>query len=144
MSITLEKRQGFDWFSPKEFESKKGYERLGIRPFKKYLPTSGDLAMRRILPDKQVHPNLASLQDAEERTRRLERDHLWLFGLYAGMSTAFEFERGGAPIAALILALNVVVNIGPACIQRYNRIRLLSAIEKMKKRSVSRSHSSTA
>jgi hypothetical protein len=41
------------WFRPKTFESERLYERLGARVIKRYVPTGGDLVMRRL---RRHHP----------------------------------------------------------------------------------------
>lgn len=42
------------WFRPRSFESERLYERLGALVLKRYVPTGGDLVMRRI---RRHHPD---------------------------------------------------------------------------------------
>jgi hypothetical protein len=44
------------WFRPKGFESERLYERLGALVIKRYVPTGGDLVMRRV---RRHHPSAA-------------------------------------------------------------------------------------
>jgi hypothetical protein len=63
------------WFRPWSFESERLYERLGALVLKRYVPTGGDLVMRRLRqhhPDRRwVTSSLQSLRDYERRTRRM-------------------------------------------------------------------------
>jgi hypothetical protein len=50
----MSRYNNFDiWFWPKRFESERFYERLGVLVIKRYVPTGGDLVMRRLRRD---HP----------------------------------------------------------------------------------------
>ena len=64
------------WFQPKRFESERLYERLGAVVIKRYVPTGGDLVMRRLRPHdpkrRWVTSNLQSLPQYERRRRLSE------------------------------------------------------------------------
>jgi hypothetical protein len=68
------------WFRPKSFESERLYERLGALVIKRYVPTDGDLVMRRLRrhhPERRsVTSSLHSLCTYERRTRLNESIHL--------------------------------------------------------------------
>src|SRR5258708_39209558 len=68
------------WFRPKCFESERLYERLGALLIKRYVPTGGDLVMRRLRrrhPERRwVTSSLQSLWQYERRTRLNELIHL--------------------------------------------------------------------
>jgi hypothetical protein len=71
------------WFRPKRFESDRLYERLGALVIKRYVPTGGDLVMRRL---RRNHPkrrwvtsSLQSLWQYERRTRLNEFIHVIAF-----------------------------------------------------------------
>lgn len=115
------------WFSPKSFESEELYERLGIRTFKKYMPTSGDLVMRHVWRKTRKVRGIDSLRRLERGTRLPEKLHL--VGLFA------------FPIAGVLVdqigwanAINVVFNIYPIMLQRYNRIRYQGVLRRMESR----------
>src|SRR5947207_2641328 len=65
------------YFDPKPFESTKLYECLGIKPYKKYLPTSGDWVRRHIWrAPPWARPNVNSLHTLDFFTRASEVFHL--------------------------------------------------------------------
>jgi len=121
-----------DWyFRPRNREAAI-YVRLGVRPFKRFLPTGGDLYANRM----GWHPILdragglaASLARFEKRTRLAESAHLLTFmffgtmGFYLAAGKRFGF-------AILITMFNVGFNVYPIMVQRYNRHRVLRLLER--------------
>lgn len=121
------------WFRPKGFESERLYERLGALVVKRYVPTGGDLVMRRV---RRHHPkrrlvssSLLSLQQLERGTRVSEFIHLTGFIGFA-LLAARNFASGSLTTVglAMALALCLIFGLWPAVLQRYNRLRLYRAI----------------
>jgi hypothetical protein len=121
------------WFRPRRFESEHLYECLGALVLKRYVPTGGDLLMRRLRrhhPDRRwVTSSLQSLRDYERRTRLNELIHL--IGFVGGtVLVTSKFASGSLMRSWLIiaLALNLILGLWPVVLQRYNRVRLYRAI----------------
>jgi len=121
------------WFRPKAFESEQLYERLGALLLKRYVPTGGDLIMRRLRrghPERRwVTASLRSLRLYERRTRLNESIHLIGFAAFAILA-ASKFASGSLTALGLMVALvlNLILGLWPVVLQRYNRLRLYRAI----------------
>lgn len=115
------------WFSPKPFENEQLYEKLGIRTFKKYMPTSGDLVMRHVWRKTRKVRGIESLRRLERGTRFPEKLHL--VGLFAFPIVGVLVDQIG-----WANAINVFFNIYPIMLQRYNRIRYQGALRRMEER----------
>jgi len=126
------------WFDPKSFEENPElYEKLGVRTYKKYMPISGDVVYRAVYkklgaPDWARHGNLQSLKNMERFTRVLEAGHeaglaIWASGI--GLMLA----NGHIKEAAFWGGMNMLVNVYPIMLQRYNRSRLYTQYTKWKK-----------
>jgi hypothetical protein len=122
------------WFRPKGFESERLYQRLGALVIKRYVPTGGDLVMRRV---RRHHPkrrlvasSLRSLHQLERATRLSEFIHVIGFVGFS-LFAAAKFASGSLTAAGLViaLALTLVFGLWPAVLQRYNRLRLYRAID---------------
>jgi hypothetical protein len=133
---SLPRFSAFDvWFRPKSFESECLYERLGALTIKRYVPTGGDLVMRRL---RRHHPgrrwvtsSLQSLRSYEQRTRLNESIHLVGFIAFTGLALS-KFASGSLTALGLVvgLALNITLGLWPVVLQRYNRLRLYRAIDR--------------
>jgi hypothetical protein len=123
------------WFRPKCFESERLYERLGASLIKRYVPTGGDLVMRRLRrrhPERRwVTSSLQSLWQYERRTRLNELIHLIGFIGFTALA-ASKFASGSLTVPGLTfaLALNLIFGLWPVVLQRYNRLRLYRAINR--------------
>ncbi|MHB8625514.1 MAG: glycosyl-4,4'-diaponeurosporenoate acyltransferase CrtO family protein [Aggregatilineales bacterium] len=124
------------WFEPESFERQPGfYERLGIRTFKRYMPISGDLIYHLIwkklgAPDLITPNSISSLRSMELVGRLLETVHLMGFAVMASdLGTAL--ANKSITSAAFVAGLNMLVNVYPIMLQRYNRVRLQRTIQKM-------------
>jgi hypothetical protein len=121
------------WFRPKSFESEHLYERLGALLLKRYVPTGGDLVMRRLRrhrPGRRwVTSDVQSLRRYERRTRLNESIHLIGFIGFTVL-TAKKFAAGSLTAFGLTVALtlNLILGLWPVVLQRYNRLRLYKAI----------------
>ncbi len=121
------------WFAPKPFESRALYERLGVLLVKKYAPTGGDFVNRRYgVTIADIHGTVDALAKFERMTRRLEAIHViaflgflsWsLWRAVTRQTTLLDF--GFALIAYVLLILS------PAMLQRYNRLRVYAAIQRL-------------
>jgi len=121
------------WFDPKSFESKELYENLGIRKFKKYLPT-GELTSKLVwkLTKKNAFikdGSLESLKSYEKYTRIYETIHLTFIPLMTA-SMVMSLKAGNIADAAIVAGINTIVNVYPVLLQRYNRGRLYEVIKK--------------
>ncbi len=121
------------WFRPKSFESERLYERLGALLLKRYVPTGGDLVIRRLRRDhpgrRWVTPGIQSLRRYERKTRLNESIHLIGFIVFAVLA-AKKFASGSLTAFGLTVALilNLLLGLWPVVLQRYNRLRLYRAI----------------
>ena len=127
-------RPAFDfWFRPKGFESERLYERMGALLLKRYVPTGGDLVMRRLRcghPRRRwVTSSLESLRRYERRTRLNEAIHLIGFVGFTVL-IAHKFAAGSLTVFGLTMALtlNLILGLWPVVLQRYNRLRLYRVI----------------
>ena len=128
------------YFRPKKFEYYRDitiYELIGIKIYKKYLPTTGDLVRRR-RKIKQI--NLGSSNRYEElyRYERKTRNYEWRHIIGAILFIVFRFLfdsklRLTVIDFTLLPAMNLYINIYPIFLQRYNRIRILRILKKNKK-----------
>jgi Glycosyl-4,4'-diaponeurosporenoate acyltransferase len=122
------------WFRPKRFENERLYRRLGARVLKRYLPTGGDIVMRRLRrrhPDRRlVRPGLDALRQFERWTRVAETVHLTGFAGFAAL-TVRQYTAGAlGPVGVTIaVTLNLTLGLWPAVLQRYNRLRAYRAID---------------
>jgi hypothetical protein len=99
--------------------------RFRIRAFKRWM-SHGDWMnawLRRRVPDyRVVAPTRASAAAYAERTRRIERAHLaWFLGALAPAGYALLVRAYG--FTALWMLANVITNVWPILLQRYNRAR---------------------
>ena len=123
------------WFRPKGFESERLYEQLGALQIKRYVPTGGDLVMRRLRLDhperRWVTPSLESLRRYERRTRLNESIHLIGFTGFTAL-TIDKFFSGSLSWLGLTVAmiLNLLFGLWPVVLQRYNRLRLYKAMNR--------------
>lgn len=124
------------WFEPKSFEQNpEVYEKLGVRTFKKWMPTTGDVVHRvfwkRLGMGDFVKPNsIESLKNYETFTRVYEGIHLSFLAVGAA-TLAANLQAGNIEAAAFTAGINTLVNVYPILVQRYNRSRLYNAINKM-------------
>ena len=130
------------WFDPKSFESEEAYEQIGVRIFKRYMPSSGDYVFRHVWkkhgsPDWVKHGDIESLKNMEFSTQMIETVHVCLFALYTDIM-ASQFAEGNINKATFLAVMNILVNVYPIMVQRYNRIRLYRAINNMEERNKKR------
>lgn len=122
------------YFSSKKFELYKNktiYDLLGIKWFKKYLITDGDLIRhwRKVKSISSGKNKLDELYKAERETRKYEIIHL-IFLLIFILIVAVKFKSITPFNWAIILSINLYANIYPIFLQRYNRIRIIRVLIK--------------
>jgi glycosyl-4,4'-diaponeurosporenoate acyltransferase len=123
------------YFKPKTFELYKDrtiYELIGIKTFKKYLPTTGDIVRkkRKIVQIKiGALDKVNELYKYEKQTRNYEWRHL--VGALVFILFTLMIERKFTVFDWLFVTLfNLYVNIYPIFLQRHNRIRIIKVLQK--------------
>ena len=122
-----------NYFKPKKFEfynNKTIYEYIGIKLYKKYLPTTGDIA-RRYKNIVQIKPGKAEriyeLYRYEKKTRNYEFRHI--IGLVGFIAFIFIIDKKLNLFDAIFLmSLNLYINIYPIFLQRHNRMRIIKVL----------------
>ncbi|MCB0647713.1 MAG: hypothetical protein KDC49_13685 [Saprospiraceae bacterium] len=122
-----------NYFKPEVFEfveNKTIYDFVGIKVFKKYLPFTGDIA-RKWANKKQINLDRTTRNEElyryELETRKNEMRHL--FALIAFVLLIFIIDKKLNVFDVIFLTtLNLVLNIYPIMLQRYNRIRIIKVL----------------
>jgi len=132
------KRVSNAWFDPKSFESPELYEKLGIKVYKKYLPTSGDLMLRHVWKRlfKEGFLKNGSIEELEklrDTTKLYEAIHTGAFGLYTGLN-AYALSSNRISLSVFLGISNLLQNVYPIMLQRYNRLRVSKIINRKEKR----------
>lgn len=129
---TLKSPLQANYFREKNWE-RKGitYERLGINIFRKLLVMVGWEKLNK--KDNPVAKNLKALNHLENRTRQSEFGHVIIFFIVLGFNI-FVAVQYGFLASIWLLILNILLNLYPVFLQRYNRPRLQRAIELCKRR----------
>lgn len=118
------------YFSLRRWERRangRAYERwAGIRFFKQWM-MHGDrmnAMLRRLDPDyRAIRPTREALVASAERTVSIERAHLaWFLGALPIAGYALSVDAPG--FALLWTVANLLTNVWPMFLQRYNRVRL--------------------
>jgi hypothetical protein len=117
-----------DWyFRPRAFEAGSLYPRMGVRWFKKYLPSSGELVSRWRGVDRLkiavTGDRRKALLNYVQQTRVWEGRHLVSAVLLQAWAVGAGFTVGAHQFW-ICTAINLVVNIHPMLIQRLNRARI--------------------
>ena len=123
------------YFKPKAFERSREdsiYRWIGIKFFKKYLPTSGDIA-RKIKGLTQIKHNQADrfseIRKYEHKTRVFEFRHR--LGMIVFILILLIYEKSYSLTDYLFVSiLFLILNIYPILLQRHNRIRLLNLLRR--------------
>ena len=97
------------------------YERLGIRPFGRVMRSK---LYRRLSPNFRLTGGRQGLAALRDTMNDAEGAHAVLFLIVAFVATA-AFAIGWANTAAWLMAFNVLLNLYPVILQRYNRLRLV-------------------
>lgn len=114
------------YYTEKSWEQNgKFYEKFGVNFFRKLLVLSGwEKFNKKANP---VRNDLNALKHLEYRTRQSELGHLIILFIVMGFTifVAVKFSFGDS---IWLLLLNVILNLYPIFLQRYNRPRLNRAI----------------
>ncbi len=111
------------------------YARLGVRIYKKFVPTTGDLVTRlrgiKRLKIVEIGDRREALENYLNLTLKWEWRHLisavflQSWALLAGITLGMEHFWISSTI-------NIFVNFYPIILQRFNRVRLVSIITKLR------------
>lgn len=122
------------YFQPKRFEyygQSSIYTWIGITIFKRFVPTTGDIA-RRVMGITQLRyrrEHLASdLDEIENHTRVVETRHWIGMVLFVAIALVVKSEYSVFDYL-FVAALFLVVNVYPILLQRHNRIRILNLMK---------------
>lgn len=129
---TLKSELKSKYYSEKEWEKKgKIYESFGVNFFRKVLVWIGWEKLNK--KANPVEKNLKALLHLEYRTKQSELGHLIIFFIVMGftINVAVTF---GLLTSLWLFILNIVLNLYPIVLQRYNRPRLKRAIALSKSR----------
>jgi hypothetical protein len=114
------------YYNEQSWEHKgKIYEYLGIHSFRKLLVIIGWEKLNK--KSNPVENNTAALMYLHYRTKQSELGHLIILFIVIGFTVyvAFKFNLAAS---IYLLGLNIVLNLYPIFLQRYNRPRLEKAI----------------
>lgn len=122
------------YFSPKTFEFYRDrtiYDLLGIKIYKKYLPTTGDIVRqkRKITQIKISNTGkINELYKYERKTRNYEWRHVMGAIIFIGL-TLMLYRKLTIFDWIFLPILNLYINIYPIFLQRYNRIRIIKVLK---------------
>lgn len=110
------------YFNLKSWEMNgKLYEIMGINVFRKLLVLIGWEKLNK--KTKPVDKNMATLMNLHYRTKLDELAHLIIFVIVAGV-TGVVASKFGFLLSLWLIILNLLLNLYPICLQRYNRPRI--------------------
>ncbi len=128
------RQQILRYFEPKTYEFYGGktiYERVGIKTYKRYLPTTGDIIRKRRKITQIKISNSGKLEELykyERKTRNYEWRHI--IGAIIFIVLTVMIDRKLTILDWIFLPiLNLYVNIYPIFLQRYNRIRIIRVLQ---------------
>jgi 23S rRNA maturation-related 3'-5' exoribonuclease YhaM len=130
------KQKILTYFKPKKFEFYRDntiYELIGIKIYKKYLPTTGDIARKR-RKITQIKISKVDIIDELYKYERKTRDYEWrhIIGAIVFIILTFILDRKLTALDWIFLpALNLYINIYPIFLQRYNRIRIIKILHNL-------------
>lgn len=120
------------YYNEKEWEQKgKIYQHLGINFFRKLLVWIGwEKVIRKTSP---IEKNTEALMNLYYRTKKSELDHLIILVIVLGFNVFVAFKFGLLKSLSLLI-LNVLLNLYPIFLQRYNRPRIQRALSLSQRR----------
>ena len=137
--------KGINWillkyFRPKRIEYYRNntiYELIGIKFYKKYLPTTGDLVSRK-RKIKQIDLSNSNRYEELFRYERKTRNYEWrhIIGAISFLVIRFSLDnelRLTILDFTILPIMNLYINIYPIFLQRYNRIRILRILKNSNK-----------
>src|SRR5262249_41043346 len=85
--------------------------------------------IRHFLPDYKLIPNRGGLKAFDVRTRRSEQGHLvWMSVTVPAM--LYALLSGWATLAGWLFLGNLLINVYPIMVQRYNRARIQRCLDR--------------
>lgn len=128
---TLKSPLASSYYHQKEWEDGGNvYERLGINFFRKLLVWIGwEKVIRKSNP---IEKNTNALVSLHHQTKKSELEHLIIFAIVLGFNVFVAFKFGVIKSLWLLL-LNVLLNLYPIFLQRYNRPRIERALNLSKR-----------
>lgn len=122
------------YYNEKKWELRgKLYEFLGINIFRKLLVWIGWERLNK--KSNPIKKNTTSLIHLQYRTKQSELGHIIIMFIVLGFNV-FAAVEFGIPESLWLLILNILLNLYPIFLQRYNRPRLDRAIHVSKQREV--------
>jgi hypothetical protein len=122
------------YYQEKTWEKKgKIYEYLGINLFRKILVWVGWERLNK--KSNPIEKDTQTLLQLHYRTKQSELGHIIIFIIVLGFNILVAFKYGFSKSMCL-LALNILLNLYPILLQRYNRPRIERAINLSKRRSL--------
>ncbi|HMI02137.1 MAG TPA: hypothetical protein VK541_06630 [Pedobacter sp.] len=120
------------YYNEKGWERRgKIYEHLGINFFRKILVWIGwEAVIRKSFP---IGKSTGALVNLHYQTKKSELDHLIILLIVLGFNVFVAFKFGVLK-SVWLLVLNVLLNLYPIFLQRYNRPRIERAINLSKRR----------
>ena len=124
---SFEPKLDSSYFTLKNWELQgRVYEYMGVGYFRKLLVLVGWEKLNK--PKNPVNKNLESLKSLEYKTRQSEFGH-FVIGIVVLMVYIDVAVRYGFMDSIWLLVLNILLNIYPILVQRYNRPRLRRLIQ---------------
>jgi hypothetical protein len=120
------------YYKEKEWERRgKVYEHFGINFFRKLLVLIGwESVIRKSNP---IEKNTGTLVNLHYQTKKSELEHLIILVIVLGFNIFVAFKFGVLK-SVWLLVLNILFNLYPIFLQRYNRPRIERAINLSKRR----------
>lgn len=128
------RKQILVYFKPKTFEFYRDrtiYELIGIKIYKKYLPTTGDIVRKR-RKITQIKIGTANKIDELYKYERQTRNYEWrhFIGAFIFILLTLLIDKKFTVFDWVLLSvLNLYINIYPIFLQRYNRIRIIKVLQ---------------
>jgi hypothetical protein len=120
------------YYNEKGWEGRgKIYENLGINFFKKLLVLIGWERLNK--KSNPVENNIKSLMNLHYQTKKSELGHVMILLIVLGFNVLVAF-RFGVLKSLWLLILNILLNLYPIFLQRYNRPRIERAINLSRRR----------
>ena len=127
---TLKSKFSSDYYKVKDWERNgKIYEKLGINIFRKLLVLVGWEKLNK--KDNPVKNNIEALAHLEYRTKQSELGHLIIFFIVLCF-TVYVSIKFSIVESLWLFFLNIILNVYPILLQRYNRPRLQRALTLIK------------
>ncbi|HIH24545.1 TPA: hypothetical protein HA251_05915 [Candidatus Woesearchaeota archaeon] len=138
------------YYTPTALERKNDaqvYRYVGAHIFRKFLPTGGDYAQRFFgnamrgwsIKDsiKQFKDKKKGLEAYIDSTCVVETSHVIAGAALAAITLSLYAVNHNKTSLAIMTSINIIGNLYPSLVQRYNRARLTNTLEKLESRTPS-------